>query len=375
MASFKMNTSATQTPNDIKAIQQQLNSQGAGLAVDGIWGPKTQAAYNAYNTQNTYQPAPASTVAPGEVIIPKTRQDVLKGMVGYTGTNEYGLPSMPSVDIGAAYDDSMAQYKKALDAAYASQKADTESQAKKLAEQYNATRGQAYTTARLNAIGNNEQNAALGLGGNMYSAPRSGFSETSRVTENIAMRNNINAATLQENQQKDALALELVKAGYTRDSDYARYMAQALIDKANAQDNQSQNRFKNELTMYEMAQAAANEYNASHPTMSSGSYGGGGYYSSGGSMGGSSTGGSGGVGATAKGSTKTSIINGYISGETDPNTVIAQAMKANAAGTLDSAELQEIISMINYKSSVDKYADKIEAANKKTNSSGKGLNT
>lgn len=30
------------------AIQQQLNAMGAGLAVDGIWGPKTQAAYDRY---------------------------------------------------------------------------------------------------------------------------------------------------------------------------------------------------------------------------------------------------------------------------------------------------------------------------------------
>lgn len=30
------------------AIQQQLNAMGAGLAVDGVWGPKTQAAYERY---------------------------------------------------------------------------------------------------------------------------------------------------------------------------------------------------------------------------------------------------------------------------------------------------------------------------------------
>lgn len=30
------------------AIQQQLNAMGAGLAVDGIWGPLTQAAYEKY---------------------------------------------------------------------------------------------------------------------------------------------------------------------------------------------------------------------------------------------------------------------------------------------------------------------------------------
>jgi len=33
----------------VEAIQQQLNAQGASLKVDGIWGPKTDAAYKALN--------------------------------------------------------------------------------------------------------------------------------------------------------------------------------------------------------------------------------------------------------------------------------------------------------------------------------------
>lgn len=34
--------------SDVLAIQQQLNAMGAGLVEDGIWGPKTQAAYEKY---------------------------------------------------------------------------------------------------------------------------------------------------------------------------------------------------------------------------------------------------------------------------------------------------------------------------------------
>ena len=33
---------------DTLAIQQQLNAMGAGIAEDGLWGPETQAAYDAY---------------------------------------------------------------------------------------------------------------------------------------------------------------------------------------------------------------------------------------------------------------------------------------------------------------------------------------
>lgn len=43
-------TNAGYSTNDqVKALQQQLNAQGAGLSVDGIWGPKTDAAYRRYH--------------------------------------------------------------------------------------------------------------------------------------------------------------------------------------------------------------------------------------------------------------------------------------------------------------------------------------
>ena len=31
--------------DDVEAVQRQLNAAGARLAVDGVWGPKTEAAY------------------------------------------------------------------------------------------------------------------------------------------------------------------------------------------------------------------------------------------------------------------------------------------------------------------------------------------
>lgn len=37
----------------VKAAQHQLNAAGAGLAVDGIWGPKTEAAYLRLNGGNS----------------------------------------------------------------------------------------------------------------------------------------------------------------------------------------------------------------------------------------------------------------------------------------------------------------------------------
>lgn len=36
----------------VEEIQAALNNKGAGLAVDGIWGPKTQAAVEHFQKQN-----------------------------------------------------------------------------------------------------------------------------------------------------------------------------------------------------------------------------------------------------------------------------------------------------------------------------------
>ena len=58
-----------------------------------------------------------------------------------------------------------------------------------LTGQYDKLRGQAYSGSRLSAIGNNEALAAQGLAGNLYSSPTSGYSETARIYENVALRN------------------------------------------------------------------------------------------------------------------------------------------------------------------------------------------
>lgn len=223
----------------VKQIQQQLTQAGYNIGstgADGIWGKNTQAAYDAYNAasgKGSIWSAPAG----GEYA----------GMSG-----RYSLPSVPTYNIGAAYDSAAAQYKAALDAAYNAQKADIDAQAAKLGDQYNAIRSQAYTNARLNAIGNNEVLAAKGLAGNLYDSPVSGASETSRVNQDIGMRNDINAATRQEQSERDTLALELLQAGYTRDVEYAKWMADMMIAKAQAEQAAAQQAFENQMALTKM---------------------------------------------------------------------------------------------------------------------------
>lgn len=210
--------------DDVKQVQQQLNASGANLKVDGIWGPATNAAYYAGETLNSGGNAFASA---------------------FGGLNLNTAP----YDIGPAYDAAGQYYKQAIDAAYASNKSNLDAQAAALSDQYDAVRNQAYVNARLNAIGNNEILASQGLSGNIYDNPVSGVSETSRTAQNIGMRNDINAATRQENAERDAIALEIIKSGYTRDAEYAKWMADMQIAKANAEMQAAQQAFENSLAM------------------------------------------------------------------------------------------------------------------------------
>ena len=247
----------------VKQIQQQLTQAGYNIGstgADGIWGKNTQAAYESYLANS------------GKVQRPNTTPDWSSPVVGsWGGGGSFGmsLPSAPSYDIGAAYDKSAAQYKAALDAAYNQQKAGIDAQAAKLGEQYDAIRNQAYVNARLNAIGNNELLAARGLAGNLYSGANSGVSETSRVQQSIGMRNDINAATRQEQNERDALALELLETGYARDAEYARWMADMILAKAQAEQAAAQQAFENQMALANMYNSMYNAAVAAMPSSGS----------------------------------------------------------------------------------------------------------
>ncbi len=74
---------------------------------------------------------------------------------------------------------------------------------------YDDIRSQAYSNARLSAIGNNEAMASMGLAGGLYSSPTSGYSETSRMAQDNNLRGNISSADRQEQEQLEELqALE-----------------------------------------------------------------------------------------------------------------------------------------------------------------------
>ena len=198
---------------------------------------------------------------------PSVDSSLLGGLMASDGTGAvYNMAAL------SAYDNQLSAYKTALDGAYQAQVAANQNQAKNLTSQYNASRNDVYTNARLNAIGNNERLAAKGLSGNLYDYARSGMSETSRIGQNVSMRKSLAAQTLAENQARDQLALELLKAQKESEVNYANKVAEVEAAKIPY----------NAALMEILAQAA--ELSA----VSSGGGGGGGGYSYSGSSGGSS---------------------------------------------------------------------------------------
>ncbi len=191
---------------DVKAMQSYLVSEGYSVGrtgMDGIWGKNTQAAYDQY--LNSKKPR---------------------------WQNSGG-----DYNVSASYDKARNAYDDALNAAYEQTKGKYLTQAEDLKTQYDNVRGKVYTNSRLSAIGNNEALASMGLAGNIYDAPASGYSETSRVAENTAMRNSLNTTNLSEQKARDQVAQAIIDAGYAKDQASAQFAANSLLQEAQAKLN------------------------------------------------------------------------------------------------------------------------------------------
>ena len=110
---------------------------------------------------------------------------------------------------------------------------DYEAQSRSIEEQADRSRANAYAAARVSAIGNNEKMAARGLAGGLYQRAQSGESETSRVAQDIALRSNLTAIDL---DQDDTLAqlnrevLSLRAQGRLQEAELLAQKAEALAD-------------------------------------------------------------------------------------------------------------------------------------------------
>lgn len=98
--------------------------------------------------------------------------------------------------------------------AQAQQTATLNQQKDPIKEAANKLRGDTYTNSRLSAIGNNEALAQKGLAGGVYQDPRSGYSETSRIRQDTALRNSLNAADLDEAKKIAEIEAKIKDLGY-----------------------------------------------------------------------------------------------------------------------------------------------------------------
>ena len=91
-----------------------------------------------------------------------------------------------------------------------------------IAEQATAARRAAEANARLTALGSNEMLAALGLAGNAYASPASGFSETSRIANDNAYRSALNTVNSEENAALRDIASKVAQAQANSESEKAK---------------------------------------------------------------------------------------------------------------------------------------------------------
>ena len=146
---------------------------------------------------------------------------------GFTpSTVDYANSTDPNAAALKAYDNQLNAYKAALQAAYDSQAAANAEAQKRVKSQYDAARSDAYSNARLSAIGNNERLAALGLAGNLYDYARSGTSETSRIAQDVSMRKSLSALDQGQAAAHSEYELALLQAQKEADMNYANKVAE-----------------------------------------------------------------------------------------------------------------------------------------------------
>ena len=107
-------------------------------------------------------------------------------------------------------------------------------------------RSQAYVTSRLSAIGNNERLANQGLAGGIYGNPTSGKSESSRIQQDVALGNNINAV----NRQQTSLEAQARNAVATGLADNQLEMAKTIAQLRQQQAQNERAEFTNTIGAY-----------------------------------------------------------------------------------------------------------------------------
>ena len=117
---------------------------------------------------------------------------------------------------------------------------------------YNDERGNAYATSRLSANYNNELLANAGLAKNLYASPTSGYSETSRLQQDLNLQNIVGSLNSEERKAVQSLQALMSNAQSQRTSDMANIDAdynKNLIDLSRQQQQYDNSRSDTVLSL------------------------------------------------------------------------------------------------------------------------------
>lgn len=174
-----------------------------------------------------------TTPATQNIPTPTTKTTKPSPLSSVVGSTAYG-----EQDIRDLYNELLKGQSDYINAGTNATVSDIEAQKGKLPSVYDALRSQAYATGRVGAIGNNEQLASMGLAGALYDQPMSGYSETSRIAQNVSMQNAINKLTSEQQTAVNDLDQQILKAKASGNAELARIasenkanLMQAIMDK------------------------------------------------------------------------------------------------------------------------------------------------
>ena len=102
----------------VKALQKQLNSAGANLAVDGIWGKNTNTAYGQYGSSLSAPATPSTPAAPAAPANPSTNTTAYASQIQQLLDQVKNTPTATPSNFSNPYYDQLLELTKPKDDAY-----------------------------------------------------------------------------------------------------------------------------------------------------------------------------------------------------------------------------------------------------------------
>ena len=166
------------------------------------------------------------------------------------------IPKYQTYDTSKLYNEAIQNYTAAEEKIYEQAVKAAEAEKKRIKQDYDTLRAKTNASARISALGRNEELAAKGLAGNAYDDARSGVSETSRIRGDIALQNDINAAYRDQAAAEQEQDASVIQADLQRQQNIANYTAQAKVDQAKAEAEAKKDQANYELNAWKAQQAA-----------------------------------------------------------------------------------------------------------------------